>query len=416
MTINMNDGIVSIAQVAELIKAAEAIGVERVERKDGTDEVYRWMNNLLARLRYCFLTKKEKGVIRTYLTLYGGYTKSHVDHLLARYRLNGRIVRKERTQPEFERVYTSADIALLADVTEGYQHQNGRALKEVCREMFAVYHDARFKRLANISVSQLYLLKKTEVFKTKALHYTKTRAVQVPIGERKKPYPEGKPGFLRVDSVHQGDLDKEKGVYHINLVDEVTQDEIVVCVAGISEEFLRPALEDALVQFPFVILNFHSDNGSEYINKVVARLLQRLLIKQTKSRSRHSNDNALAEGKNGAVIRKYMGFMHIPKKHAGIINDFYRDFFNPFINFHRFCAFPDETVDDNGKVTKMYRTYLTPIGKLLLIPNVENYLKDGITKESLETEMKRQSHLAAAQEMQKAKVQLFKLISAPAML
>ena len=416
MTINMNDGIISIAQVAELIKAAEAIGVEKVERTDGTNEVYQWMNNLLVRLRYCFLKKKEKGIVRTYLTLYSGYAETHVDHLIAGYRRTGKIARKERTQPEFERVYTSADIALLADVAEGYQHQNGRALKEVCREMYEVYHDVRFKRLANISVSQLYLLKKTEVFKTKALHYTKTRAVQVPIGERKKPYPEGKPGFLRVDSVHQGDLDKEKGVYHINLVDEVTQDEIVVCVEGISEEFLHPALEDALAQFPFVILNFHSDNGSEYINKVVARLLHRLLIKQTKSRSRHSNDNALAEGKNGSVIRKNMGFMHIPKKHACSINDFYRDFFNPFINFHRFCAFPDETVDDKGKITKVYRTYLTPIGKLLSIPNMEKYLKEGITKEALEAEMKRQSHLAAAQEMQKAKAQLFKLISAQTML
>jgi len=412
MTINMNDSIISIAQVTELIKAAEAIGVDGVERTDGIDEVYQWMTGLLVRLRYCFLKKKEKGAVRRYLTLYGGYTKSHTDHLIAEYRDTGKIVRKERTQPAFPRVYTSADIALLADVAEGYQHQNGRALKEVCREMFGVYHDVRFERLANISVSQLYLLKKTEVFKTKALHYTKTRAVQVPIGERKKPYPEGKPGFLRVDSVHQGDLDKEKGVYHINLVDEVTQDEVVICVAGISEEFLHPALEDALKQFPFVIFNFHSDNGSEYINKVVARLLEKLRIKQTKSRSRRTNDNALVESKNGAVVRKHMGFMHIPKKHASVINDFYRDFFNPFINFHRFCAFPDEIVDDNGKITKVYQTYLTPIGKLLSLPNIEMYLKDGVTKESLETEMKRASHLVAAQEMQKAKTRIFKLISA----
>jgi hypothetical protein len=413
MNMAMNDDrIESIAQLSELIKVAGTMGMGSVERKDSVDEVYQWMNDLLARLRYCFLKKKEKGIIRTYLTLYGGYTKSHVDHLIARYRLGGKIVRKDRTQPEFERVYTSVDIGLLADVAEGYQHQNGKALKEVCREMFEVYHDTRFERLANISVSQLYLLKKTEMFKTKALHYTKTRAVQIPIGERKKPYPEGKPGYLRVDSVHQGDRDKEKGVYHINLVDEVTQDEIVVCVEGISEEFLHPALEDALAQFPFVIFNFHSDNGSEYINKIVARLLQKLLIKQTKSRSRRTNDNALVEGKNGAVIRKHMGFMHIPKKYAGVINDFYRNFFNPFVNFHRFCAFPDEAIDGKGKIIKMYRTYLTPVGKLLSIPSVEQYLKPGITKESLLTQARRQSHLVAAQEMQKTKVQLFRLISA----
>ena len=417
MNMAMNDGrIESVEQLVELIKAAETLGVERVVRTDETGEVYAWMSDLLIRLRYRFLQRKGKGIMRRYLVLYSGYTKSHVDHLLFAYRNAGKIARKERTQPRYERVYTSEDIALLAEVAEGYQHQNGRALKEVCREMYEAYRDARFIRLARISVSRLYDLKKTEVFKTKALTYTKTRPTAVNIGERKKPYPEGKSGFLRVVSVHQGDRDKEKGVYHINLVDEVTQMEIVVCVEGISEAFLLPALEEALAQFPFPIINFHSDNGSEYINKVVARLLQKLLVTQTKSRARRTNDNALVEGKNGAVIRKHMGFMHIPKKHARAINDFYRDFFNPFINFHRFCAFPDEEVDARGKIVKRYRTYLTPIEKLLSIKNVERYLKEGITKEMLQAEVKKQSHLAAAQEMQKAKSTLFKLISAPDML
>ncbi len=412
----MNDDcIVSVGQLAELIKAAVALGAP-VERTDSIDVVYAWMNDILIRLRYRFLKKKEKGIIRQYLVLYSGYTKSHVDHLIAEYRESGKITRTTRTQPVFLTRYTTKDIALLADVAEGYQHQNGRALKEVCREMYEVYKDVRFVRLAKISVSRLYDLKKTEVFKTTALTYTKTRPTQVAIGERKKPYPEGKPGYLRVDSVHQGDKDKEKGVYHINLVDEVTQDEIIVCVEGISEEFLLPALKEALEQFPFVIINFHSDNGSEYINRRVAELLEKLLVDQTKSRSRRTNDNALVEGKNGAVIRKHMGFMHIPKKHARSINDFYRDFFNPFINFHRFCAFPDEEVDVRGKIVKKYRTYLTPIGKLLSIENVEMYLKADITKETLLAEATKQSHLAAAQETQKAKSELFKLISAQKML
>ena len=64
-------------------------------------------------------------------------------------------------------------------------------------------------------------------------------------------------------------------------------------------------------QFPFPILGFHSDNGSEFINHTVAKLLNKLLIEQTKSRPRHSNDNGLVERKNGAVIRKHMGFDHI---------------------------------------------------------------------------------------------------------
>ena len=97
----------------------------------------------------------------------------------------------------------------------------------------------------------------------------------------------------------------------INAVDEVTQWEIVAAVGQISEAWLIPVLERILAQFPFRILGFHSDNGSEYINHRVAEMLNKLLVEQTKSRPRHSNDNGLAETKNGAVIRKHMGFGHI---------------------------------------------------------------------------------------------------------
>jgi len=369
--------------------------------------VYAWMTGLLIRLRYRFLTKEKRGVVRRYIHLYSGYTMSHVDTLIGEYKRTGKLVRTQRTQNSFERVYTREDIALLAEVANAYRHQNAKALRKVCSDMYHVYEDTRFERLQRISASHIYNLKKTPTYQNETLEYTKTKPTTVDIGVRKKPFPDGKPGFLRVDSVHQGDLDKEKGVYHINLVDEVTQDEIVVCVAGISEEFLKPALEEALSSFPFEILNFHSDNGSEYINKAVARLLNKLVIEQTKSRSRRSNDNGLVEGKNAAVIRKYMGRMHIPKKHAKAINAFYREYLNPFVRFHRFCAFPEEEVLENGKIIKKYREYKTPIQKLLSLPDFEQYLRVGITAESLLSEATRQTHLQSAQETQKAREKLF---------
>jgi transposase InsO family protein len=98
-----------------------------------------------------------------------------------------------------------------------------------------------------------------------------------------------------------------------------------------------PALEQMLISFPFTILGFHSDNGSEYVNKRVAELLQKLLIEFTKSRSRHSNDNALAESKNASVVRKVFGYQHIAQKWAPKINDFNCAFLNPHINYHRPC-------------------------------------------------------------------------------
>jgi len=273
--------------------------------------------------------------------------------------------------------------------------------------MYQAYGDRRFERLATISISHLYNLRGTRICQSRSLTYEKTKATSVAIGIRRKPQPYGKPGYLRADSVHQGDLDKEKGVYRVNLVDEVTQYEIVTSVEGIAEQFLAPALGEALAQFPFILRGFHSDNGSEYINAVVARLLMKLLIEQTKSRARRTNDNALVESKNGAVVRKHLGYMHIPKRYARLINGFDRAYPNPYLNFHRQCAFPEETIDERGKVRKKYRTYLTPCEKLLSIERVEQCLKPGVTASSLRGEMMARTHLAAAEEMQKAKQRLF---------
>jgi hypothetical protein len=340
-----------------------------------------------------------------------GYSDAQVDRLIARKKATGRILKRERTQPLFPRVYTSDDIALLAEIDNAEARRTGGALKKTLEDMYVVYGDMRFTRLSRISVSHIYNLRETRQYTSSSLTYTKTNPTSISIGMRMKPRPEGKPGYLRVDSVHQGDHDKEKGVYHINLVDEVTQAEVVVTVEGISEYFLTPVLEDALTQFPFTIVNFHSDNGSEYINKTVARLLNTLMIDQTKSRSRKTNDNALVEGKNAAVVRKHFGRAHVPRKYAPLMNVFNRVYLNSYLFFHRQCAYADEEISAHGKITKVYRTYLTPCMKLLSLPNVTDYLKEGVTVASLTREMEKETHLASAQKMQRAKQQLFEKIN-----
>jgi transposase InsO family protein len=407
MNMAMNDdNVVSVAQLREFVKLSNSAKFSSVNR----DEAYEWIGKTLGKFRYFSESKKNRGVVKKYVRTMTGYSETQVDRLIACKRKTGRVVAQKRTQPIFERVYTVEDVALVAEVDNAEGRRTGGALKKTLSDMFTVYKDERFKRLANISVSHLYNLRGTRVYGSRSLTYTKTPTVSRDIGIRKKPRPDGQPGFLRVDSVHQGDLDKEKGVYHVNLVDEVTQDEIVVTVEGISEEFLRPALEEALASFPFVILGFHSDNGSEYLNKRVAELLQKLLIEQTKSRSRHTNDNALVEGKNAAVVRKHFGYMHIPRKYASLMNEFNRAYLNPYLFFHRQCAFADDIIDDRGKIKKVYKTYQTPCEKLLSIDDVEKYLRSGITRGTLQKQMMETTHLAAAREMQEAKRLLFKEI------
>ena len=407
MTMDMDDNhIVSVAQLTELVKFGRCVRFNSNNKK----ETYEWIGRTLGKFRYFSESKKNKGIIKNYIVVMTGYSDDQIKKLIRRKKKFGNVFLMERTQHTFPKKYEARDVALLADTTSVLNHPNGKAVKQMMHDMYHLYEDNRFERLKQISVSHFYNLRKTHIFQSRMLEYHKTRPVKVHIGIRKKPTPFGKPGYLRVDSVHQGDLDKEKGVYHINLVDEVTQWEIVGCVEGISEHFLAPLLETLLELFPFKILGFHSDNGSEYINQVVAKLLNKMNIEQTKSRSRKTNDNALVEGKNGAIFRKHIGHRHIPKKHAREINEFYQNHFNQFLNFHRHCAYPTEYVDERGKIKKTYEIYMTPCQKLLSIENVEHYLKPHVTKQSLLQEQMKLSHVEAAEKLQTAKAKLFNRI------
>ena len=140
-----------------------------------------------------------------------------------------------------------------------------------------------------------------------------------------------------------------------------------------------PVLQAILAQFPFVVLGFHSDNGSEFMNHRVAELLNKLLIEQAKPWPRHSNDNGLVECKNCSVIRKHMGYPHIQAEHAGAIHDFYHDHLNPYLNFHRPCDQAELTTDAKGKQKRTYRRYATPWEVLRQLPDAAQYLGPGQT-------------------------------------
>ena len=189
-------------------------------------------------------------------------------------------------------------------------------------------------------------------------------------------------------------------------VDEVTQWEIVAATPQISEHWLIPVLEQLLEQFPFTIRGFHSDNGSEFINYTVAGLLDKLLIEQTKSRAYRTGDNGLVESKNGAVVRRHMGFGHIGAQHAEAVNQFHRERLNPYVNFHRPCAVPEIVEQANGKRRRVYRRWATPFEIFSHAPQCESYLKSGVDIDSLRQFAQQQTDTEAAIALQRAKQKL----------
>jgi hypothetical protein len=377
-----------------------------------TKEKYAWVKEVLNRFNFRHLKKGTRGTVREYIQKVTGYSNAQMSRLILKY-LAGKLYFVDYRRHSFPTQYSPFDIALLCKTDNIHYRLNGYATKQILTREYAKFGKPEYEKISQISVAHLYRLRTTRIYQTKSLTFKNTQAVQRNIGERRKPDPQGRPGYIRIDTVHQGDLASdlgtlnEKGVYHINSIDEVTQWEIIAAVEKISEAYLEPILLLMLKQYPFTIIEFHADNGSEYINHTVAKLLNKLLIKLTKSRSRQTNDNALVEGKNGSIIRKHMGYFYINQKYAPDINDFYVTFFNAYLNFHRPCGFATITVNPKGKQKKIYNKYLTPFEALKKVPNAEKYLKPDVTFTKLNEISMQYSDNEYATIMDREKTKLF---------
>jgi transposase InsO family protein len=394
----------TLEQVKQFVDSSHEIEFNGIDLR----EKYRWTEEVLRKFQYQRLKKAGKGVIRQYVERVTGYSRAQVNRLVGRYQQSGKVKPTEYRRHRFPQKYTVAEVALLAMTDELHGWLSGPATKKILEREYRVYGNIQFKKLSGISVSQIYHLRRSKRYRGK--RFTHTKPVSSRIGERARPDPQGQPGHIRIDTVHQGDLNGQKGVYHINAVDEVTQWEIVASVSRIIEYNLEPLLESMINQFPFRIRGFHSDNGSEYINRTVAGLLNKLLIRFTKSRPRHPNDNGLVESKNGAVIRKNLGYTYIPQACADLLNNYHQEYLNPYINFHRPCFFPVVTIDQKGKVRKKYayETIKTPYEQLKSLPRIETYLSPGITLDKLDAIANQMSDNKFAERMVKARSNLFK--------
>ncbi len=403
-----NSEALTAEQINDFLRGTE--GVSFVGQRK--EEVYAWVEKTLTAQEFLQQDKKQRGAIRAYVEKVTGLSGAQVTRLIRLFRNTGGVEAKAYRRRMFLRIYTGRDIALLAEVDRAHERLSGPATRHILEREYTRFGKEEYARLAQISNGHLYNLRASAGYRRLAAEYQPTQATAVSIAERRRPEPEGRPGYLRVDTVHQGDWDGAKGVYHINAVDAVTQWQVVGCAERISEAYLLPVLEAILHQFPFRILGFHCDNGSEFINQAVARLLEKLLIEFTKSRANRSQDNALVEGKNGAVIRKLMGYGHIAGEHAEALQKFYTAQLNPYLNFHRPCGFATVSYDQRGKRKRVYKAedYATPYEKLKALPEAASYLKEGVSFAGLDPQAGRMSDTECAKKLAHARAALLRKV------
>jgi transposase InsO family protein len=392
----------SLEQIRAFLDGGEEVRFAGQHRQ----EVYLWVEQTLVRHEYASLKRADKGLLRCYIARMTGLSRAQVARLISGYSATGHVTATVYERRRFAARYTAADVNLLAYVDKAHGNLSGPATRRILEREYSEYGQAAYQRLAAISVAHLYRLRNTAAYRKRNTSYQPTRPISIPIGERRKPQPRGVPGYLRIDTVHQGDQDGRKGLYHINAVDEVTQWQIVAATPQICELWLMPVLEALLNQFPFVIRGFHSDNGSEFINYNVAGLLSKLLVEQTKSRAYHSGDNGLVECKNGAIIRKHIGYGHIDAQYAEAVDAFHRQHLNPYVNFHRPSAVPKVLTAANGKRRRLYQRWATPFELLRESPHCPACLRPNTTLADLESFAKTQSDTEAGLALQHAKRKL----------
>lgn len=376
MNTSMDDSrLLNVTQLREFLTSSQEVTL----RLDSIEEKYHFIDRTVDRFSYKHLSRGDKHLVYVYLRKLTGYKKAQLLRLIKR-AVMGKLVRTEYRRKNPNRIYTSADIKLLEKTDELHLRLNAMATHEIMRREWEVFGHASYQHIAGISVSHINNLRHHPVYVNSWVNGTKARTIG--IGSTKPPEPNNLPGAIRIDTVHQRD------VFHINAVDEITQWEIMVCVPVIAESCLAPALRFLLDQFPFTIFNFHSDRGGEFINYTVEAILTSLLIKQTKSRSRHCNDNALVESKNASVVRKNMGYCHINQNMADAINTYYHKVLNPYLNFHRPCLYLTNTSKDNqGRERRIYGEVMVPYDKLKQIAKTTHaqFLKPVTSWEKLDT-------------------------------
>ena len=371
-------------------------------------EAYQFIEDVLSQQHYSKLGRRARGLIRRFLMKVTALSPAQVTRLIVRWMDCREVRRKPAQRPNFPRKYMPEDTVLLAEMDAAHEDLSGPAMRHLFVRAHQTHHQADYERLAGISVSHIYNLRQSDAYRKLRVSVQHTQARKVSIGERRLPDPQGRPGYLRVDTVHQGTHDGKPGVFHVNAIDAVTQFEVVGCVEAISEHFILPVLEAMLHQFPFQIRGFHCDNGSEFINYSVKAMLENLMAEFTKSRAYRTTDNALVEGKNGSVIRKLIGHGPIAAEHAEGFQKFYTATLNPYLNFHRPCGFATLVEGKRGRIRRVYKhnDYRTPYEKLRMLPGWKKTLKTGITATMLDRQANTQTDFAAAQQMKRSLIAL----------
>ena len=398
MTSIRADRLQSLVQVQEFLA-----GDETTEPRTRTRaEAYRFIERTLQRFDYFRLGRGDKGLLRRLIARVTGLSRAQITRLLSQHRATGKLADHRRaTRRSFARRYTKTDVELLAELDTLHGTPSGPAARVYCVRACHRFGDRRFERLADISNSHLYNLRRSAAYRT---HREKTPDPKHPVpwttGERWRPGPFEQPGHVRVVAALQPDLPGRRALYHLILVDEVTQFQFVQSVEDLAPPALGPCLATVREAFPFGLRGFHAGPGAETTSHTAAAVLRILRGAERSGPRAPGGGDAHGEPPQGAIVEQ--------------VNAFARRVLAPYLNYHRLCFFRRRRSGPDGRRRdRRHRVadFMTPYDRLRSLPGATACLKPGTTFAQLDAMASAASDNEAARAASEAGARLLRSIA-----
>lgn len=184
------------------------------------------------------------------------------------------------------------------------------------------------------------------------------------------------PGSMEMDLVaHCGESNSGSYVHSLVLTDVHSGWTESVPLVVREATLVAEAIESVRVSLPFTLRCLDTDNGTEFVNDILVQYCVQRGIELTRSRPWRKNDQAWIEQKNGAVIRKLVGYHRFEGLAAAQALARLYSASRLFVNFFQPSFKLLEKTRIGATVRKRYATPLTPHARLLLSPVIPESMK-----------------------------------------
>jgi hypothetical protein len=339
------------------------------------------------RQRYEQAAKQDKSKILDEFVAVAGCHRKHAIRLLT---ANAPLV--AATPIVARRIYDEAVRQALIVLWEAADRICGKRLKAVLPGLIAalerhghLHLDGEVRqRLLAISAATIDRL--LAPARSNTSHRKKRRAATKPSKEIPvrtfADYGDPLPGYLEIDFVSHGGTSMQ-GVFLWSLVATDVCSGWTEAVALVArEQFLVvEGLEVVRRQFPIPIKGIDSDNDSAFINETLQAYCHQQQWEFTRSRAYQKNDQAWIEQKNGAVVRRFVGYQRHSGMAAGQCLARLYQSMRLFVNYFQPSMKLRSKTRQGAKVKKTYHKPVTPCERLLGHAAVAEAVKEKLRAE-----------------------------------